>query len=169
MPNWCFNRVICNGMVNEIGNLIDHVQENDNMFSFNAVIPMPKELQEIASPIKAFKTKAEVEDYNSKLPQNGDFIGKAITHAKHKALLTKYGYADWYSWSIANWGCKWNTSSAEISMQDNRNDGSVSYAFDTPWGPPEEIYHALVKLFPDVRISWFYEEPGMELSGYLPD
>jgi hypothetical protein len=39
--------------------------------------------------------------------------------------------------------------------------------FDTAWSPPEAICHALREMFPDVSISWFFDEPGMEVAGYL--
>ena len=172
MPNWCYNKVTCSGTVDDLTQFIEYVQENDNNFSFNAVIPMPEELREVASPVKTFKTKAEVDAYNTQQPAPGFEIGKAITHAKHTALLKKYGHAEWYNWSIKNWGCKWDTQPNEIEMEtrlDDRDNGYVSYTFDTPWGPPEEVYRALYDMFPKVHISWFYDEPGMEFSGYLPD
>ena len=169
MPNWCFNRVTCTGTSGDIANLIDYVQEDDNDFSFNAVMTMPPELREVTSPVKAFKTKAEVELYNAK-HKNVEFgAGKAITHAKHRFLIKKYGHADWYNWSIENWGCKWDTHADGVDMSDNADNGCVSYRFDTPWGPPQGIYKKLHETFPEVDISWFYDEPGMEFSGYLPD
>ena len=31
------------------------------------------------------------------------------------------------------------------------------------------IYDKIKEDFPDVGISWFYDEPGMEFAGYLPN
>ena len=39
--------------------------------------------------------------------------------------------------------------------------------FNTAWSPPESICHKLGEMFPDVSISWFYDEEGMEVAGYL--
>jgi len=168
MPNWCFNQVTFTGTSGDIENLVTQLESDDSHFDFNKIIPMPAELAGIASPVKAFKTKAEVDAYNNQKPMGGFEMGKAITHAKHKALLKKYGYAEWYNWSIDTWGCKWNNGN-DVDVSDNKENGCVTYGFDTPWGPPEGIYLALREQFPEVRISWFYDEPGMELSGYLPD
>ena len=170
MPNWCFNQVTFTGTSGDIENLVAQLESEKSHFDFNKVIPMPLELATIASPVTAFKTKVEVDEYNAKRPKfEDDFIvGKAITHAKHKALLKKYGHAEWYNWSIDTWGCKWNNGD-EVGISDNSENGHVSYDFDTPWGPPEGIYEALRKQFPEVTISWFYNEPGMEFSGYLPN
>jgi len=166
MPNWCFNRVTFTGTSGDIENLITQLASEKSHFDFNQVIPMPKELEGLCAPVKAFKTKAEVDEYNNQELPGGYEIGKAITNAKHKALLKKYGHAEWYSWSIETWGCKWNNGD-EVEVNDDSEHGCASYSFDTPWGPPEGIYLALREQFPEVHISWFYDEPGMEISGYL--
>ena len=168
MPNWCFNRVTFTGSTGDIENLVAQLESDDSHFDFNKIIPMPAELAGIASPVKAFKTKAEVDEYNSQKPMGGFELGKAITHAKHKALLKKYGHAEWYNWSNEVWGCKWNNGH-DVDVSDDSEHGCASYGFDTPWGPPEGVYLALKEQFPEVDISWFYDEPGMEFSGYLPN
>ena len=173
MPNWCFNRVTFSGTSGDIENLTAQLESDTSKFDFNNVVPMPEELRHNASPITAFKTKVEVDAYNAKSPFSGvgsNFeMGRAITHAKHKALLKKYGHAEWYHWSIENWGCKWNNGN-DVQMDNFDNEhGYVQYGFETPWGPPTEIYEALRIMYPEVNISWFYDEPGMEFSGYLPN
>ena len=166
MPNWCHNQVTFTGSTGDIENLVTQLASETTHFDFNKVIPMPTELRGVCSPVKAFKTKAEVAEYNNNVSEG---IGQAITHAKHKALLKKYGHAEWYNWSLENWGCKWNNDNDVDISYDNKENSCVTYGFDTPWGPPEGIYLALREQFPEVRISWFYDEPGMEFSGYLPD
>ena len=167
MPNWCHNRVSFSGTTEDIENLVSTLEGEDTRFDFNKVIPMPAELAGNASPVKAFKTKAEVDEYNNQKPMDGFEMGKAITHAKHTALLKKYAHADWYNWSIENWGCKWNNGN-DIAIEDEE-EGYIRYSFETPWGPPQGIYHALKEQYPEVQITWFYDEPGMQFSGYLPD
>ena len=72
---------------------------------------------------------------------------------------------DWYNWSNENWGTKWDVTEVEIS--DDHEDGVVTYSFETAWGPPEPIFNMLCGKYPEVHISWFYDEPGMEFSGYF--
>ena len=43
----------------------------------------------------------------------------------------------------------------------------IELEFDTAWSPPEEICLRLREMFQDVNISWFFDEPGMEVAGYL--
>jgi len=167
MPNWCHNRVTFSGTGSDIDELTTQLESEESPFDFNNVIPMPEELRLVSSPIKVFRTKAEVDEYNAQQPQG---IGEAITHAKHTALVKKYGHADWYTWSINNWGCKWNNGDdIDRDIVADSEYGYVQYDFETPWGPPVGIYQALCEMYPDMGISWFYDEPGMEFAGYLPD
>lgn len=50
------------------------------------------------------------------------------------------GHASWYSWSIANWGTKWNAYSFEIIEE---REGRLELRFDTAWSPPEPVFAAL--------------------------
>jgi len=72
---------------------------------------------------------------------------------------------DWYTWRVNNWGTKWEVG--EVDYYDADDDGYVQWEFCTAWGPPEGACEELRKLFPDVSISWFYDEPGCEIAGYL--
>ena len=39
--------------------------------------------------------------------------------------------------------------------------------FESAWSPPEEINAAISEQFDDLSMSWFYDEPGCEVAGYL--
>ena len=71
----------------------------------------------------------------------------------------------WYSWRLANWGTKWDCYAVEIDDSDMHNGFEVT--FDTAWSPPEEICYAIKEQFDDLCVSWFFDEPGMEVAGYL--
>ena len=70
----------------------------------------------------------------------------------------------WWDWRVQNWGTKWNSSECEVTIMD---DEQVEYTFNTAWGPPEGVILKLRELYPDVGITAFYDEPGMELAGYI--
>ena len=78
----------------------------------------------------------------------------------------KYGDNNWYDWCCNNWGVKWDCS--EVDISEEFADLELKYTFDTPWGPPQGIYNSLKARFPEIRISWFWDEPGCEQAGYLP-
>ncbi len=149
MPNWCYNRVTAYGDE-------DKLKEIEKIFEsktpFNDIFPMPD-----------FKT---IPNENGELPKL-----EQMKNPDGSILWETYNWPDgtnddrWYSWNVANWGCKWDIDSQHVEDED----GWFQLEFSTPWGPPNEIYDRLVELFPDVGISWFYDEPGMGFAGYLPD
>ena len=71
----------------------------------------------------------------------------------------------WYNWRVQNWGTKWDAYTMEIDDTDMPHGFEVQ--FETAWSPPEEVCHAIREQFDDMSISWFYDEPGCELAGYL--
>ena len=50
-----------------------------------------------------------------------------------------------------------------------KNVAMLSLVLTQRGAPADGIYKAIVEKYPDVGISWFYDEPGCELAGYLPD
>lgn len=50
------------------------------------------------------------------------------------------GHASWYSWSIANWGTKWNAYGLDILRE---HEDVFEFRFDTAWSPPEPVFAAL--------------------------
>ena len=72
---------------------------------------------------------------------------------------------DWYNCNRNNWGTKWDVE----AMTDEEDVTWMKLEFDTAWGPPHEIYLHMYKNFPNLSISWFFHEPGMQLAGYLND
>lgn len=62
----------------------------------------------------------------------------------------KYGKDNWYDWSIANWGTKWNASET-IAYQVKPD--SFEFDFDTAWCCPEQIYEKLAQMYPNLHIN----------------
>ena len=71
----------------------------------------------------------------------------------------------WYNWRVQNWGTKWDCYTLEIDDTDMPHGFEVN--FETAWSPPEEVCNAIRDQYDDLSISWFYDEPGCELAGYL--
>ena len=71
----------------------------------------------------------------------------------------------WYNWRCQNWGTKWDAYSLEIDDTDMPHGFEVT--FETAWSPPEEVCNAIRDQYDDLSISWFYDEPGCEIAGYL--
>ena len=148
---------------------LDTCNKNRSEFSFRSIMPMPKEIEHTSSPTKIFDTQKEVDEYiKEQLDKYSSPIIKhdvsgTMTRKYAEYLKQTYGADNWYDWSVNTWGTKWDASNAYL-----QDDGwMLQYDFDTAWNPPEGIHAFLVDKFPDVHISWFYREDGMEMAGYL--
>lgn len=68
-----------------------------------------------------------------------------------------------YDWSIENWGCKWDASVYEYSLEPEH----LYISFDTAWGPPIEFYNRLGEM--GYQVKAFYREEGMAFAGLYED
>ena len=144
MPNWCENRVNISGDIKDIKAFRDKAF-NDGVFHFNNLIPMPEGL-DITSG-----------NFGKGTPEQEELEKLQSTN------LIKHGYKDWYDWCVANWGTKW-----DIEAEDTSDDNEfINLQFDTAWGPPDGVFYHIKDNFPSLDLSWFYDEPGMEMAGYL--
>lgn len=71
--------------------------------------------------------------------------------------LRKHGYANWYEWSCAEWGTKWNAS-------ETYGSGS-HFTFDTAWNCPFEWLLKLSKYI-DFKGSFADEDLGSNLGTF---
>ena len=153
MPNWCENRVRLSDNGDNSEQIDKLVKLLDGPNPFNAIYPQP--------------------DWKNTPNDKGELPKKEVhKNDKGEIIWETYNFPDgknddrWYMWCINNWGTKWDMCdkyTAEIE------EGYAEFGFNTAWGPPQGIYEKITEDFPDVGISWFYDEPGMETAGYLPD
>lgn len=103
------------------------------------------------------------EETIKKLFDNRDEIVFNVTEAQKslgaKAIINtlKFGYPDWYYWSLANWGTKWNAYDYE-AREDNM------LVFHTAWSPAYPITYALSEQYPDLT---FVHRGADEGEGYV--
>ena len=150
MPNHCHNRVTIYGDDTEDSRR--YIAEIKQMFedenTFTQIIPEPD-----------WKTTP---NKDGELPVDGEY--------PYPPHFPESGITDdrWYNWRVANWDTKWDACDVDIE-EERYGDNLESFTaeFETAWSPPEAICHALREMFPDMCISWFYDEPGMEFAGYL--
>jgi hypothetical protein len=77
---------------------------------------------------------------------------------RHLLNIAVTGYPDWYEWSCANWGTKWNSLSFGI---DESRDEILRFHFDTAWSFPTPIFQKLATMFPTLRFECAcYDECG---------
>lgn len=158
MPNWCYNRVDIyiedekekEKFLDFIKGTLDNEGEIEIPFSFASVIPEPDYK---TTPVA--KTFPEIKAGMAKTEEEAAVILKNEPTIRDNA---------WWDWRNQNWGTKWDLNE-EIQLDVDGN--MIHMEFNTAWGPPTGIYIALTEKFPDIDITWFYDEPGMELAGYL--
>ena len=143
MSNSCENRVDISGKPEDAKKFMELTGEK---FDFQKIIPMPKELEDTEFPVFTEGGHAN------------------MTPEKQKELLDKYGSDSWYDWTLSSWGTKWPVMDVQLVV--NKED-CCQFIFVTAWCPPVYIYKKLKELFPDLTISWFYNEPCMKIKGYL--
>ncbi len=148
MPNWCHNRVSFYSDNEQNISKLRSIFESDE--PFNTIVPAP--------------------DWKTTPNDKGELpVLREMKDTEGRVIHTTYDFPDgknddrWYDWNIANWGCKWEVDDVECEGEAN----ILECQFETPWSPPEQIFHALREMFEDVEISWFFDEPGMQVAGYL--
>ena len=162
MPNHCHNRVTFYGSDDESCNKIAKIKqifEDENCFT--QIIPEPDWAN---TPLMSsdmprndlYKPKGKL----GELPQYVDTgFGKML-----RFKSTDHQDDRWYDWRLQNWDTKWDCYDVVVTDDD---PDQLEVEFNTAWSPPEAICSALREQYPDVSISWFYDEPGCEIAGYL--
>ena len=142
MPNHCHNRVTFYSANTDAVAKLKQIFEDENCFG--QIIPEP--------------------DWPNTPNKDGELP------VKHEDPWLTYRWSNgrqddrWYDWRIQNWDTKWDCYDVVVTDDDPEN---TEIEFNTAWSPPEAICSAIREQYPDVSISWFYDEPGMEIAGYL--
>ena len=139
MPNWCNNNISISGPVETIKQLWEDANlEGEAGGLLNAMVPMPKELSETT---KGSGDELQTEQYD--------------------------GFTNWYDWSVARWGTKWDVSTEGLEFTDN-GDGTATIEgyFDSAWSPPIDAYSTFCDDMDGVYLEAYYEEGGMCFVGY---
>jgi hypothetical protein len=155
MPNWVYNRVEVSGSKEGVAKFKEQAgrshpdswneaenkpdYKDDDAISFWNFIAPP---EEVVASGEYFGTNGWV---------NGEKKGDTPTN--------------WYNYNIDKWGTKWDACEAYL---EGESETELTYRFDTAWSPPEPVFEAMVKQFPDLDFEIYWEEEqgfGAELSG----
>ena len=165
MPNHCHNRVTIYGSSNDTDETREQIAKLKEIFSgesiFGQIIPEPDWAN----------TPLTEETAGNWLNSNRGKVGELPVKVEgdygisHRFPSTNVADDRWYDWRLQNWDTKWDAYDVEVVDPDPEN---LEIEFNTAWSPPEAICHALREKYEDtVAISWFYDEPGCEIAGYL--
>ena len=144
MPNWCNNSV---EIYHDDPKMIERVRAAFNGEGLlQEFIPVPDDLRNTVSGFMGEDKRAEHE-------------------AQQEANLQKYGYNDWYSFCVNEWGTKWDIGADGNPAQDI--PGGLMLGFESAWSPPIAAYEKLTEM--GFRVKAMYYEPGMAFAGIWED
>ena len=159
MPNHCHNRVTVYGDDTEDSRRyiaeIKQIFEDEKVFG--QFIPEPDWAN---TPLLTSDNH-----YGSKYGNDGE-LPQYVEDPWKRLVFKSTGTTDqrWYDWRLQNWDTKWDAY--DVTITDDDPD-QLEVEFETAWSPPEAICHAIREQYPDLSVSWFYDEPGCEIAGYL--
>ena len=164
MPNHCHNRVTFYPSGNNTASSLDQIETIKDIFTgesvFTQIIPEPDWLN---TPLMS--SDMPKYDWDVPLGKVGE-LPQYVEDPWRRLVFKSTGHPDdrWYDWRLQNWDTKWDAYDVEVIDED---PDCIEIQFDTAWSPPEAICSALREQYPDLSISWFYDEPGCEIAGYL--
>ena len=160
MPNHCHNRVTFSrhsdsSVVPEQIAEIKQMFEDEN--TFTQIIPEPDWYH---TPLLSSDSR-----YGQKYGEVGE-LPQYVEDPWRRLVFKSTGQADdrWYDWRVQNWDTKWDCYDVVVTDDDPEQ---LEIEFNTAWSPPEAICNELREQYPELNISWFYDEPGCEIAGYL--
>ena len=115
----------------------------DGEFDFNGMIPMPKELKK---GLTSFDQCPK--DYKN---ERGCYVPKS-KNVRNK-WIKNFGFDNWYEWSNANWGTKWNSYDVDV---DANLDDELTINFLTAWSCPFPIFAKMKEYCQEhnLNLSW---------------
>jgi hypothetical protein len=147
MPNWCSNEVDIIGSADNVKEFQaflrkaqlatedqrELAEDGTERKFFDLLVPMPKKLKG--------------KDAQAKL--NQEFADAMMGNQERK-------YSDWYTWSLAHWGTKWDVDLQHVSLDNN----TISISYDTAWSPANHVWEKVTKDFPSLTIKVRFLEEG---------
>ena len=158
MPNHCHNRVTFYSANTEDVAKLKKIFEGEEIFG--QIIPEPD------WPNTPLMTSQNKSLYTNELKGTDGELPQKVEDPFQRYVFKSTGHADdrWYDWRVQNWDTKWDAY--DVSVYDDDPE-QLEVSFNTAWAPPEPICSAIREQYPDISVSWFYDEPGCEIAGYL--
>jgi hypothetical protein len=161
MPNWTSNTIRAEGDEIDLRTFLDTVKWEDRIFDFNRIIPMPELLKHTGSGGRTIDSTKVSEWYviSPEKDSLADDTSVRLFTPEEEAMLAEIGHRDWYTWSCANWGTKWNACRAELA-ENCVSDGYVEIRFDTAWAVPTPILEKMFEMFPKLSFVCTWQNEG---------
>lgn len=134
MPNWSYTDIVIKGSKTDIDGFIEKyalkVGKEDNGFTFDKIIPEPKDINDCPADCRT----------------KGD---------DHIEIDEKRPWFNWYEWHTKYWGTKWDACNVIVERE---SDTTLLIGFDTAWAVPAPILKELKRQNPNLR--FYFETYG---------
>lgn len=183
MPNWCMNELQveapdAKSLEQFILKMNSACTEEDEVLSFQSILPMPEILEDTTSPhiddekirVKIFEALGKhmsFKDFEDKYKDDSNFssIISDIEKFNHNILAHEETcFYNWYDWQYANWGVKWGASE---SVLDHYEETKCSYNYQTAWGTAVGWLGFLAKTYPAFKFHNKCADPSMNFHTEL--
>jgi hypothetical protein len=172
MPNWCFNTAVLTA--NTYAELEEFIQFAKQTHTSNYYEPFSevKVQEEQNGVFWNFITPTDLEAYYAKdSPRYSDSLPMSdpdwYKQVEERRLKSNW----WYDWNITNWGTKWDVfweEQDEPSIeQQNDSRFYLVWHFNTAWGAPEPVYHAMAERFPNIEFDFEATEESSAFAGKM--
>ena len=185
MPNHIQNRLVVTANSNEelknfLASIKGEVDANGTYshIDFNKIIPMPMALRDTEASsmtddsIYYYLVKSGQEHLINKILRHSSVynMDRFANHTEEKLadmmkigekyvnIFNECGAKDWYDWSCANWGTKWNAYETRLETLDAY---SVVLLFQTAWSGVRNIIQKLTEMFPTITFDYKYADEDM--------
>lgn len=181
MPNWVSTHLEVTGPADQLAAFRDKAQSAADpetgvrgLLSFNSFIPMPPSLNVEASSVAdlgyAVYHGGRIDYYLSwpdvlaagVTDRESLMLYLDVTEPKARTLgavyasnLAEYGVKNWYDWSVAHWGTKWDACDVQ---ELGTADELWQLQFCTAWSPAEPVLDAMSEQFPLLKFVATFDE-----------
>jgi len=156
VPNWCNNTLVVHGEPREITRFYEACKKGKDDSGTDRFAILPN-----LYPVPADLSDTMAGGYST--DENGNERPEQVAlDAKRAANTEKYGYPDWYDWSVAKWGTKWPDDNTDLVIT---NPTTIWGSFSSAWAPPAEGFRHISSMFPTLTFALWYEEGGMGFMG----
>jgi hypothetical protein len=191
MPNYVRNRLSFAGPKNDIQKMLETIKNDElgiGTIDFNKIIPMPEELMiecgsRTTNGLKAvdqYIKDNRLNDYlcKARIDELQDILNKHSAElpeteqdtwdigVKSAVNIVKFGYPNWYDWSVDTWGTKWNACGYSEGIDYSEFE---HFEFDTAWSAPVPVLTKLSEMFPkiDIHHKWADEDFGQNVGDVM--
>ena len=184
MPNHVQNRLVVTANSNEeLKEFLlriksaEHFDGKEQAIDFNQVIPMPMALRDTEASSRTdeaiyyYLVKTNQKEMLSSILSSYHFTMDRFANRsenelnellelgkKYVEIFKECGAKNWYDWSYANWGTKWNAYETNIH---ELNECSVILLFQTAWCGVPRIIQKLTEMFPTITFDYKYSDEDM--------